>query len=252
MKKTTAPIYDENAIVTLDGLAHIRHRAGLYLPSELDQRLHHLLWEILDNAVDEMTSGFAKKITLKLYRDGSVAVSDDGRGIPPKKLVAAFSQTNTSSKFDDQHYQNAVGTNGIGQKATNAFADRLCVQVHYGGQIHEAEFHQFGKLKQDVHIIGPTTKTGTSVRFWPDCKTFAGLDFEPQVIITRLKQLQFLVPNFHLTFHNEKTNTKDVFKNEGGLVKLLMQMVAQKAVVNEKPYMITKSENQINAEVHLQ
>ncbi|MGL4951194.1 MAG: toprim domain-containing protein [Mycoplasma sp.] len=233
--------YNADSIRTMGDLEHIREKAGVYLPNELERRLPHLLWEVLDNSIDEMTANYASKIKLTLYKDGSASVEDNGRGIPYEKIIPVFTKTNTSGKFDTGAYSVSVGTNGIGLKAMTAFSKKVQIIVSQNGKKYEAILVDAGKIQKDVTEIGTSKTNGTFVRFWPDKEIFEDLDFNYQVIESRLHKLQFLIKNFNVELIDERSNQKQIFPYEKNLslTDFLKTLTKDKVIYNETPFSLS-------------
>lgn len=244
--------YNADSITTLEGLEHIRRKPGMYLPAELPTRLLHLLWEVLDNSIDEMTSQFAKQILITLHKDGSASVQDDGRGLPHEKIVDSFTKTNTSGKFNDGAYEVSVGTHGIGLKAVNAFSDKIVVEVSQNGKKYLTEFEHYGEVKTPTKEIGKSKTNGTYVRFWPDKKTFEGLTFDRKEIFSRLFKLQFLIKTFNVSLFDEATNKTDVFKYENGLLDFIKHLTKNHKVFNPTPFVAHSQSPEMSADVIIQ
>lgn len=244
--------YNADSITTLEGLEHIRRKPGMYLPAELPTRLLHLLWEVLDNSIDEMTSQFAKQILITLHKDGSASVQDDGRGLPHEKIVDSFTKTNTSGKFNDGAYEVSVGTHGIGLKAVNAFSDKIVVEVSQNGKKYLTEFEHYGEVKTPTKEISKSKTNGTYVRFWPDKKTFEGLTFDRKEIFSRLFKLQFLIKTFNVSLFDETTGKTDVFKYENGLLDFIKHLTKNHKVFNPTPFVAHSQSPEMSADVIIQ
>lgn len=244
--------YNAESITTLEGLEHIRKKPGMYLPAELPTRLLHLLWEVLDNSIDEMTSQFAKQISIILHKDGSASVQDDGRGLPYEKIVDSFTKTNTSGKFNDGAYEVSVGTHGIGLKAVNAFSDKIVVEVSQNGKKYLTEFEHYGEVKTATKEIGKSKTNGTYVRFWPDKKTFEGLTFDRKEIFSRLFKLQFLIKTFNVSLLDEVTGKTDTFKYENGLLDFIKHLTKNHRVFNPTPFVAHSQSSEMSADVIIQ
>lgn len=244
--------YNADSITTLEGLEHIRRKPGMYLPAELPTRLLHLLWEVLDNSIDEMTSQFAKQILITLHKDGSASVQDDGRGLPHEKIVDSFTKTNTSGKFNDGAYEVSVGTHGIGLKAVNAFSDKIVVEVSQNGKKYLTEFEHYGEVKTPAKEISKSKTNGTYVRFWPDKKTFEGLTFDRKEIFSRLFKLQFLIKTFNVSLFDETIGKTDVFKYENGLLDFIKHLTRNHKVFNPTPFVAHSQSPEMSADVIIQ
>ncbi len=201
--------YTEEDITILEGLEAVRKRPGMYIGSTGPTGLHHLVWEVVDNSVDEAMAGRATRIDVTLLADGGVRVSDDGAGIPvgphpkyPKQSTAEIVLTtlHAGGKFGGKGYQVSGGLHGVGISVVNALSTRLVLEVDRDGQHWEAEFEKGGKLKKKVTATGPAPKdrstgeprTGTTVTFWPDGSIFDETEFRAQTILERMQIMAFL------------------------------------------------------------
>lgn len=226
--------YDANDITVLEGLDAVRLRPGMYIGSTGQSGLHHILWEIVDNAIDEASNGFADKIDVRIYKDGSVSVEDNGRGIPtdihPKMKVSAvqvvFTQLHAGGKFDEHNYSFSGGLHGVGASVTNALSEWLKVEVYKGGKTYFMEFHSFyneEKKKYESGIpVAPlkdigkkTDKHGTRIQFLPDKNVFSTTEIQLSKVSHRLKELAFLNKGLTITLTDERI-TKNEYEAGSG------------------------------------
>ncbi len=225
--------YDASDITILEGLDAVRLRPGMYIGSTGPKGLHHILWEIVDNAIDEAANGYADKIEVRIYKDGSVSVEDNGRGVPtdihPKTKVSGvqvvFTQLHAGGKFDEHNYSFSGGLHGVGASVTNALSKWLKVRVYRGGTTWEMEFRSYydkAKKKYESGIpTGPlvdtkqkTKRHGTFVHFMPDDAVFPSTDFQLDTISHRLNELAFLNKGLSITLVDERI-TKNEFLAQG-------------------------------------
>ena len=202
--------YNAEDIKIIEGLDAVRLRPGMYIGTTSSKGLHHILWEIVDNAVDEAANGFANRVEVKLYKDGSASVEDNGRGIPTdvhskagvSGVQVVFTQLHAGGKFDSDNYNFSGGLHGVGASVTNALSEWLKVEV-YKKTVYSMEFHSYldkesGKIKSGVPVAPlkdtkvKTNKKGTFVRFMPDKRVFETVEFSVETILKRLKEIAFL------------------------------------------------------------
>ncbi len=263
--------YDAKDIKVLEGLDAVRLRPGMYIGTTGIKGLHHILWEIVDNSMDEVTNGYGDSIDIVLYDDGSVSVEDNGRGIPvdihPQLGVSAvevvFTQLHAGGKFDNENYSHSGGLHGVGASVTNALSEWLTVEVYKNGTTYKMEFESKevgGKIKGGVpknplvDTGKKTDKHGTKVRFKPDARIFESVNFDYYTIKRRIKELAFLNKGAKITLSDmrgeEPLSCK--FHYEGGLVDFVLDLNDTKIPCFKKPIFITGSEGNIDAELALQ
>nr|WP_318033479.1 ATP-binding protein [Mycoplasmopsis cynos] len=205
--------YTADSIKQLKGLEAVRKRPGMYIGSTDVYGLHHLLWEIVDNSIDEALAGYANKIIVKLRKDGSVLVSDNGRGIPVEKaknenktaVEIVFTQLHAGGKFDSNTYKSSGGLHGVGSSVTNAFSTKLIATIARNGKLYQTEFEQ-DKIITRTHEIGTSKSTGTTVEFWPDYKLFKKAKLSFERISERLQESSFLISDLLIILIDEETN----------------------------------------------
>ncbi|MFA6859968.1 MAG: DNA gyrase subunit B [Clostridia bacterium] len=226
--------YDSKDIVILEGLDAVRLRPGMYIGTTGQKGMHHLLWEIVDNSIDEISNGFGDKITITLHSDGSASVEDNGRGIPVdihpvlKKsgVEVVFTKLHAGGKFDNGNYNFSGGLHGVGASVANALSSWLKVTVLRNGKKYFMEFESTEDSKGKIHSgipkspleeIGTSTTTGTIVRFMPDERVFKDAEFSFDIISRRLKELAFLNKGINLIFIDEKNNQRIDYYYKGGI-----------------------------------
>lgn len=246
--------YKAEDIKILEGLDAVRMRPGMYIGTTSAKGLHHILWEIVDNAIDEAANGFADRIDVKLYKDGSASVEDNGRGIPtdihPKSGVSGvevvFTQLHAGGKFNTGNYNYSGGLHGVGASVTNALSEWLKVEV-YRGTVFKMEFHSFldketGKIKSGVPVAPllntkeKTKKHGTFVRFMPDARVFETVEFSVESILKRLEELAFLNKGLKIDFYDENTDFHRVYSYEGGITDFVKSLNKGSALYPEPIY----------------
>src|SRR5215831_4622121 len=219
-----ASSYSAKDITVLEGLEPVRKRPGMYIGGVGSTGLHHLVWEVLDNAVDEAMNGYASSIVVTLHKDGSsITVTDDGRGIPVDKhpkthqsaLEVIFTVLHAGGKFEGTNYKTAGGLHGVGASVVNALSRELVATVKRDGSQWETRFKQ-GKSTGALKKIGPARGTGTTVYFHPDPTIFPKVEFDAAIIQERLEVSSFLHKGLKVTFENETTDEKVVYAHEEG------------------------------------
>jgi DNA gyrase subunit B len=244
--------YTAKDITVLEGLEPVRKRPGMYIGGVGSAGLHHLVWEILDNAVDEAMNGFASNIRVTLHADGSsLTIEDDGRGAPvdrhPKTRKSAleviFTVLHAGGKFEHGSYKTAGGLHGVGASVVNALSKELVATVKRDGAQWEMRFKQ-GKPVGALRKVGPARGTGTTVYFRPDATIFPKIEFEPDVIRERLEVASYLHKGVKVVFEDETTKRKSVFEHAEGLVDYLKKIVAERGAkpVHEAPFTLNKDE----------
>jgi DNA gyrase subunit B/topoisomerase-4 subunit B len=242
--------YTAKDITVLEGLEPVRKRPGMYIGGVGSTGLHHLVWEVLDNAVDEAMNGFASNIVVTLHKDGSsITVSDDGRGIPIDKhpttkksaLEVIFTVLHAGGKFEQGNYKTAGGLHGVGASVVNALSTELCAQVKRDGTLWEMTFKR-GKATGPLKRVGAARGTGTTVYFHPDPTIFPKIEFDPALIRERLEVVSYIHKGVKVTFDNETDGTKDVFQHQEGLAEYVAKIVAERAAkpVHEAPFVLER------------
>lgn len=216
--------YNAQSIRVLKGLQAVRLRPGMYVGSTGKRGLHHLVYEIVDNSIDEALAGYCSKIRVKLCADGSVEVEDDGRGIPvdihqeTKKsaLEVVMTTLHAGGKFSKDTYKVSGGLHGVGASVVNALSEYLKIWVYRDGKIYYQEYTRGAPL-EEVKVIGTTNRTGTLVRFKPDPEIFSVCEFDADIIENRLRELAFLNSNVRIEFEDERERIKKTFHYKGGI-----------------------------------
>ena len=236
--------YNAQNIKILEGLEPVRKRPGMYIGSTDTRGLHHLVWEILDNAIDEVMAGFANTITVTLKKDNWISIEDNGRGIPVdlnptshlSGVETVFTVLHAGGKFDDQAYKTAGGLHGVGSSVVNALSDQLICQVFKNNQVYEAKFKEGGKIDQPLTVIGSTNKKGTLVLFHPDPLIFNDLKFSPSIIRERLQESAFLFKNLKIIFKDELNHTSETFEAKNGIVEFVSYINQTKKTLSPVVY----------------
>ena len=250
--------YDASQIRVLEGLEPVRQRPGMYIGSTDARGLHHMVQEIVDNAVDEALAGYCRDVTTILNEDGSVTVHDNWRGIPvdihPKTgksaLETVYTVLHAGGKFDKGAYKISGGLHGVGASVVNALSTWLEVTVYKHGKIHQMRFEK-GIPQGELRVIGDTDKTGTSVTFMPDGTIFETLEFSETAEVARMKQAAYLTPGVSFTFKNLKTWLMSRFMYEWGIKTWLKNLVWNQQPLSSAHYFKAETEN-CQAEISFQ
>ncbi len=229
--------YDENSIQILEGLKGVRKRPAMYIGSTDSKGLLHLVWEILDNSVDEVIAGFCNEIRLKINQNGSITISDNGRGIPvglhkigisTPELI--FSRLHSGGKFGNGGYKSSGGLHGVGSSVVNALSKEFNVEIYRDGFIWSINFKNGGKLQKKITKMGTTKLTGTKITFLPDSTIFKNIHFSKFHIISHLKESAYLNPNLKIYF-TSKTNKTELFHFPNGLSSFLTDLNENKTSI---------------------
>jgi DNA gyrase subunit B len=234
--------YNEGMIQVLEGLEAVRKRPGMYIGDTTLRGLHHLVYEIVDNSIDEAGAGFCHSILIKINADSSCTVVDDGRGIPvgihPKEGIptveVVFTILHAGGKFEHNAgsaYKVSGGLHGVGASVVNALSEWLEVEISREGKVHQMQFER-GKRSKDLKVIGERPKSGTKVTFKPDKQIFPDVEFKYEVLAKRLRELAYLNEGLHIVIEDERTGKRDEFKFTDGLVEYVRYLTDGKNVVH--------------------
>mgnify|MGYP004630258107 CR=1 FL=1 len=261
--------YDETQIQVLEGLEAVRRRPGMYIGSTDARGLHHCVYEIVDNAIDEALAGYCTEIIVRLHKDGSVSVKDNGRGFPvgihPKMgrpaVEVCLTVLHAGGKFGGQGYKVSGGLHGVGASVVNALSRHLRVEVRQDGKIYEQEYN-IGKVQYDLRVIGETTETGTTVQFWPDIRSEQnpegvfdpGIDFSFDVLKTRIREMAFLNKGIRIVLRDERPEepVERVFHYEGGIREFVKYINKNKEVLFPEPIYVEGLKNGVLVEAAMQ
>ncbi|MEG0076452.1 DNA topoisomerase IV subunit B [Anaerorhabdus sp.] len=233
--------YDANSIQVLEGLEAVRKRPGMYIGSTDGRGLHHLIWEIVDNAVDEALNGFGNKITITLEKGNVCCVEDEGRGMPvglhksgKTALEVIFSVLHAGGKFSAEGgYKTSGGLHGVGASVVNALSEWVEVTVATDGKLYQMRFENGGKKVSKLEVIGKSTKTGSKVRFKPDAKIFSTIDFHYKQVCERAQETAFLLNGITMLVNDDRNNKKEVFHYDNGLTAFLEYLHEDRDVLHE-------------------
>lgn len=262
--------YTADNIEILDGLDGVRVRPGMYIGGTGSRGLHHILWEIIDNAMDEACNGYANKVSVILHKDGSAEVSDNGRGIPVGKVKKTnksaveviFTTLHAGGKFNNSNYQFSGGLHGVGASVTNALSRWLTVESYIDGKAYRMEFHSpevNGKIKSGIpkgplEEIGKTKKKGTTVTFMPDDRVFLKEKFKASLIMSRLQETAFLNKNIEMEFIDERGEEviSQTYHSKGGVVDFVKFINEGKTALYDKPIYIEGEDTNFKLEIAIQ
>ncbi|NBB79227.1 MAG: DNA topoisomerase (ATP-hydrolyzing) subunit B [Verrucomicrobia bacterium] len=235
--------YDSSQIQKLEGLEGVRKRPDMYIGDTNERGLHHCVFEIVDNSIDEALAGHCSQITVSIHNDGSCSVEDDGRGIPvdihPKynipSLELVMTNLHAGGKFGKGAYQVSGGLHGVGAKCVNAVSDWFEVEVRREGKVHKMEFSR-GKTTSKMKIIGETKQTGTRIAFSPDPEIFLTTrEFKTELLVKRLRELAFLNPGIRISFVDERVNKTEDFLFKDGIAEYVSYLNENKTVLHDEP-----------------
>ena len=257
--------YDAGNITALEGLEAVRKRPGMYIGSTDSKGLHHLVWEVIDNSIDEHLAGHCSNIQMIVHEDNSITVKDDGRAIPvgmhPKLKKSALEVVMTvlhaGGKFDKDTYKVSGGLHGVGVSCVNALSSKLLVEVHRDGKVYEQEYKQ-GKPQFDVREIGTTDITGTFVTFYPDPEIFEALVYNFDTLATRMRELSYLNQGLTLTITDERAKDEkgnfigETFYSEGGLAEYVNFLDEARTNLIDQPIHVKGKEENVEVEVAMQ
>ena len=220
--------YDEKSIKVLEGREAVRKRPGMYIGSTDKRGLHHLVWEIVDNAIDEAINGYGKKITVTLTKQGSVIVEDEGRGVPIGKHATGkstpeviFTVLHAGGKFENSGYKVSGGLHGVGSSVVNALSKWMKVTIKREGKVNEISFKNGGKLDKGLTEIGTSRETGTKVEFFPDEEIFGNARFSYTTICERMQESAFLINGLTMIVRDEEDGKENVYSYENGLMSFV-------------------------------
>ncbi|WP_222599247.1 DNA topoisomerase (ATP-hydrolyzing) subunit B [Aquibacillus kalidii] len=253
-------VYDENQIQVLEGLEAVRKRPGMYIGSTNEKGLHHLVWEIVDNSIDEALAGYCDHIHVIIEKDNSITVTDNGRGIPVgiqektgrPAVEVIMTVLHAGGKFGGGGYKVSGGLHGVGASVVNALSTELEVFVHRDGHVHYQAFSR-GVPNEDLKVIGEADDTGTRTHFTPDPEIFSETrTYNYDTLAHRLRELAFLNKGLSITIHDKRSeNEPETFFYEGGIKSYVEHINRTKEVLHE-PFYAEKEEDNINVEVALQ
>ncbi|MFO7952874.1 MAG: DNA topoisomerase (ATP-hydrolyzing) subunit B [Bacillota bacterium] len=253
--------YDYNAehIQVLEGLEAVRKRPSMYIGSTSSRGLHHLLFEVVDNSIDEVSAGYCNKINVYINTDNSVAIIDDGRGIPVENhphekrpaVEVVLTTLHAGGKFSGDSYKVSGGLHGVGLSVVNALSEWLEVEVYRNGKVYTQRYEE-GKIATPLKSSGNVKKTGTKISFRPDHKIFEVIDFDNELVIQRLRELAFLNKGTRIVFKDFRSGKEEDFKFDGGIIHYVSYLNQGKETIPNKPIYIQKSVHAFEIEIAMQ
>jgi DNA gyrase subunit B len=250
--------YSADKIKVLEGLEAVRKRPAMYIGSTGASGLHHLVYEVVDNSIDEALAGFADQVNVTIHTDGSITVIDNGRGIPVDQHESGKSAAevvltvlHAGGKFDNESYKVSGGLHGVGVSVVNALSETLDLEIWRNGQVYSQSYER-GKPTKDLEVTGTTKRRGTKVTFKPDAEVFETTAFSFDTLAQRLRELAFLNGGIVITLDDERDGKSHKFHYEGGIVSFVTHLNKNKSAVNEKPIYMRGDRDGIDTELALQ
>lgn len=259
MTKQKDDKYEAEQIQVLEGLDPVRKRPGMYIGSTGIEGLHHLVWEIIDNGIDEALAGYATRVTVKILADGGITINDNGRGIPTGKhpktgksgVETALTILHSGSKFGGGGYKVSGGLHGVGVSVVNALSSRLIAKVYQNGNVYQQEY-ALGIPQTELKIVGKSDLSGTEITFYPDCSIFETSEFSYETILDHLRHSAYLTKDVLTSIDDERTGERYSFYFEGGIRSYVKHLNVGKELVDEDVFYVDKTIDSTQIEIAIQ
>ncbi|MFY9173960.1 MAG: DNA topoisomerase (ATP-hydrolyzing) subunit B [Peptococcia bacterium] len=251
--------YNASQIQVLEGLEAVRKRPGMYIGSTGPRGLHHLVWEVLDNSIDEALAGYCTEISITVHPDNSITVEDNGRGIPVDKhptmdlsaLEVAMTILHAGGKFGGDGYKVSGGLHGVGAAVVNALSEWMIVEVSRNGNVYRQKYER-GKTVTALEIIGQREETGTKTTFLPDKEIFEEVNFDQETLIHHLREMSFLNKGLKISFIDERDGSEKLFKHDGGIIDFVTYILRSKEPIHPEPIYLYGEKDDTVVEVAMQ